>query len=231
VNSAADNPGAISPLVYDPDCRRCHRLAHFLDAVHAAHPTYFCKPVPPFGSEQARLLVVGLAPGLHGANATGRPFTGDWCSDLLYGTLYAYGFAKKPQSLSVNDGQALIDCRLTNAVKCLPPDNKPLPQEVATCASFLEQEMRQLQPRIIVCLGAVAHRAVLSALPLKALGLTPSALKFGHGAEHQVGQVHLIDSYHPSRYNTNTGRLTAPMFEAIFARVRELLAPLGGPVV
>jgi uracil-DNA glycosylase family 4 len=212
---------AVSPLSYDPNCRRCGRLAAFLDAVHLSHPTYFCKPVPSFGSEQARVLVVGLAPGMHGANATGRPFTGDWCSDLLYGTLHKTGFAKRPQSLSRDDDQALIDCRLTNAVKCLPPDNKPLAQEVASCASFLAQEMRELQPQVIVCLGAVAHSAVLGVLPLKELGLTRAALKFGHGAEHQVGRVLVIDSYHPSRYNTNTGRLTAPMFEAVFARVRD----------
>lgn len=211
--------------VYDPACRRCERLAAFLDQVKTGHPEYFCKPVPPFGSAQAKVLIVGLAPGLHGANATGRPFTGDWCSDLLYGTLHAFGFAKNPRSLSRTDDQELINCRLTNAVKCLPPDNKPTPAETRTCSSFLSAEITSLNPRIIVCLGAVAHGAVLRCLAERHPSIRPSQFRFGHGVVHAVGDdaasLHLIDSYHPSRYNTNTGRLTPEMFAAVFAKVRE----------
>ena len=215
------------PAVYDAQCRRCARLANFLISVQHQHPGYFCKPVPPFGSEQAEVLVVGLAPGMHGANATGRPFTGDWCSDLLYGTLYQFGFARNPQSISAQDDQELINCRLTNAVKCLPPDNKPTSQEVAACAGFLRAEISALSPRIIVCLGAVAHDAVLKSLPLEAWGLRKNQFKFGHAAEHRVGDRLLIDSYHPSRYNTNTGRLTPEMFAAVFQKVKRYLDQSG----
>lgn len=215
------------PSIYDPTCRRCDRLAAFLDQVKAGHPEYFCKPVPPFGSTPAELLIVGLAPGMHGANATGRPFTGDWCSDLLYGTLHAFGFASRPQSLSRTDDQTLLNCRLTNAVKCLPPDNKPTTAEVHHCARYLAAEIAALQPKVIVCLGAVAHNAVLRCLAQSHPGhpgIRASQFKFGHGAEHvvplQAASVVLIDSYHPSRYNTNTGRLTPEMFSAVFAKVR-----------
>lgn len=207
--------------VYDPDCRDCSRLAQFLDQVKSQHPTYFCKPVPPFGSARARLLVVGLAPGMHGANASGRPFTGDWCSDLLYGTLHAYGFAKNARSLARDDDQELIDCRLTNAVKCLPPQNKPTPAETKTCAKYLAQEIKSITPEVIVCLGAVAHDAVLSCLAVDQPTIKRSAYKFAHAAVHEVAGLRLIDSYHPSRYNTNTGRLTAEMFSAVFALVRQ----------
>jgi uracil-DNA glycosylase family 4 len=207
--------------VYDPDCRDCSRLAQFLDQVKSQHPSYFCKPVPPFGSARAKLLVVGLAPGMHGANASGRPFTGDWCSDLLYGTLHAHGFAKNPRSLSRDDDQALIDCRLTNAVKCLPPQNKPTPAETKTCAKYLSQEIKSVQPQVIVCLGAVAHDAVLSCLAGNGRLIKRSAYRFAHAAVHEVAGLRLIDSYHPSRYNTNTGRLTAEMFSAVFAIVRQ----------
>ena len=210
-----------SPAVYSADCRDCPRLAAFLDQVRNQHPTYFCKPVPPFGSEQADLLVVGLAPGMHGANATGRPFTGDWCSDLLYGTLYAYGFARKPQSIARDDDQELINCRLTNAVKCLPPANKPTPAETKTCAKFLAAEIAELSPKVIVCLGAVAHDAVLQCLAKDDPSIKRSQFKFGHGAIHQCGPYRLIDSYHPSRYNTNTGRLTPEMFAAVFEKARQ----------
>ena len=207
--------------VYDPDCRDCSRLAQFLDQVKSQHPTYFCKPVPPFGSARAKLLVVGLAPGMHGANASGRPFTGDWCSDLLYGTLHAYGFAKNARSLARDDDQELIDCRLTNAVKCLPPQNKPKPAETKTCAKYLAQEIKSITPEVIVCLGAVAHDAVLSCLAVDQPTIKRSAYKFAHAAVHEVAGLRLIDSYHPSRYNTNTGRLTAEMFSAVFALVRQ----------
>lgn len=210
--------------VYDPDCRDCPRLADFLDTVREAHPEYFSKPVPPFGCDQASLLIVGLAPGMHGANATGRPFTGDWCSDLLYGTLHAFGFATHPQSLSCDDDQQLINCRVTNAVKCLPPENKPLPIEVQTCARFLAKEIAVVNPRVILCLGAVAHQAVLGCLAATTPGLKKSQLRFGHGAMHRVGDRMVIDSYHPSRYNTNTGRLTPEMFRSVFAQIKTLLA-------
>jgi uracil-DNA glycosylase len=211
--------------IYNEHCRDCPRLADFLDHVKAKHPSYFCKPVPPFGSDTARLLVVGLAPGMHGANATGRPFTGDWCSDLLYGTLHRYGFAKRERSISRDDDQALIDCRLTNAVKCLPPDNKPSTQEIKTCLQYLEREIALLQPKVILALGAVAHNAILRALSrcqarCQTPCLTPSRYKFAHGAEHMIDRLVLIDSYHPSRYNTNTGRLTPAMFDAVFAAAR-----------
>jgi uracil-DNA glycosylase family 4 len=211
---------AWSDQIYRVDCRDCPRLAGFLDQVHLEHPDYFCKPVPPFGSQQADLLVVGLAPGLHGANATGRPFTGDWCSDLLYGTLHAYGFAKKPRSISRTDGQELLNCRLTNAVKCLPPANKPTPAETRTCARFLAAEIDELKPSVIVCLGAVAHDAVLQCLAAANPGIKRSQFKFGHGAVHHCAGRTLIDSYHPSRYNTNTGRLTPEMFAAVFEKAK-----------
>ncbi|MEY3982101.1 MAG: hypothetical protein RLZZ281_970 [Pseudomonadota bacterium] len=212
--------------MYDPNCRACARLATFLDTVHAQHPRYFCRPVPPFGSDAAQVMVVGLAPGMHGANATGRPFTGDWCSDLLYGTLHAHGFATRPQSISRDDDQRLINCRLTNAVKCLPPGNKPTLEEVKTCSRFLANEITELQPQIIVCLGAVAHDAVVRCLANGDPSIKRSQIKFGHGREHVVGRVRLIDSYHPSRYNTNTGRLTPEMFTQIFTRVRKLVDEL-----
>lgn len=212
--------------IYNEYCRDCPRLATFLDQVKAEHPTYFCKPVPPFGSDNARVLIVGLAPGMHGANATGRPFTGDWCSDLLYGTLHRYGFAKRERSISRDDDQALIDCRVTNAVKCLPPDNRPTPFEIKTCLKYLQNEIAALNPKVMVALGAVAHEAALRALsgvPIddgqpKVIRL--SSYKFAHGAQHHVANRVVIDSYHPSRYNTNTGRLTPAMFDEIFAAVR-----------
>jgi uracil-DNA glycosylase family 4 len=209
--------------IYDMQCRQCPRLAEFLGLVQQENPSYFCKPVPPFGAENAAVLVVGLAPGMHGANATGRPFTGDWCSDLLYGTLHRYGFASKPQSLSRDDDQRLINCRLTNAVKCLPPANKPTPAETKTCASYLAHEIAALSPRVIVCLGAVAHDAVLQCLAQRLGKLRRADFKFAHGAVHACGALQIVDSYHPSRYNTNTGRLTPEMFAAVFAKVREIV--------
>lgn len=209
--------------IYDPGCTRCERLVHFLADVKAKHSHYFCKPVPPFGAAQAQLMVVGLAPGMHGANATGRPFTGDWCSDLLYGTLHRYGFASKPHSVSSDDDLKLIDCRLTNAVKCLPPANKPLPAEAKACATFLRHEIASLAPKAIVALGAVAHDAVLRCLAEHQSGWRRASYRFDHGAEHVISGLRLIDSYHPSRYNTNTGRLTPEMFDRVFARARAVI--------
>jgi uracil-DNA glycosylase family 4 len=205
---------------YDPDCRRCPRLAGFLDEVRAKYPDYWARPVPSFGAADARFVVVGLAPGLHGANATGRPFTGDWCGPLLYSTLHRHGFAAKPDSDHVGDGQALIDCRILNAVKCLPPANKPELDEIRRCNSWLATEFAQL-PRLtaVLALGTIAHRAVL-----EGFGLKLSAHRFGHGATIALPNgATLFDSYHVSRYNTNTGRLTDAMFDAVVGSVRQHL--------
>ena len=209
--------------VYDASCRQCPRLASFLDQVKAKHGQYFCRPVPPFGPEQAGLLVVGLAPGMHGANATGRPFTGDACSDLLYGSLHAQGFASRPRSVSADDGLQMIGCRITNAVKCLPPDNKPIGSEVANCRPYLSAEIQLVKPKVILCLGSVAHAAVVRSLDLGSVGQKPKDLVFGHAAEHQVGSLIVLDSYHPSRYNVNTGRLTEAMFVQVIGRARRLV--------
>jgi uracil-DNA glycosylase family 4 len=206
---------------FDPGCRRCERLAGFLDEIRGRHPGYHCRPVAPFGSIAHRLLIVGLAPGLHGANRSGRPFTGDHAGILLYRTLHAHGFASAPESVSAGDGLRLIDCRITNAVKCLPPANKPLPAEVLRCNPFLAAELRSVpEGGVIVALGGVAHGAVL-----RALGMRPALARFAHGAEHELPRRRLLlDSYHCSRYNTQTRRLTAAMFDGIFARARHLLA-------
>lgn len=209
-----------STTLFDPACRQCPRLAGFLDEVRARHPGYHCRPVAPFGSIRHRLLVVGLAPGLHGANRTGRPFTGDHAGILLYRMLHAHGFASRPESVAADDGLRLRDCRITNAVKCLPPGNKPMPAEMHRCNPFLAAELAALpKDAVIVALGTVAHAAVL-----RAGGLKVSALRFSHGAEHRLpsGQM-LLDSYHCSRYNTNTRRLTPAMFNRVFARARHLL--------
>jgi uracil-DNA glycosylase family 4 len=205
---------------FDPDCRRCSRLAAFLDAVGKRHPDYHCRPVAPFGSALHRLLIVGLAPGLHGANRTGRPFTGDHAGILLYRTLHAHGFASRAESMSKDDGLRLLDCRITNAVKCLPPANKPLPAEVRQCNAYLVAELDALPASaIVVALGGIAHAAVL-----RAAGLKPAQARFAHGACHVLpGKRALLDSYHCSRYNTQTRRLTADMLDSIFALARHLL--------
>lgn len=207
-------------MMMDPDCRRCARLAEFLDTVRSDHPAYFARPVPPFGAPGARLLIVGLAPGMHGANASGRPFTGDYAGILLYRTLHEYGFASRPESVSRDDGLLLCDCRITNAVKCLPPQNKPLPAEIRQCNDFLRAELTTLPERaVILALGRIAHEAVLRAQDEK--------LKdhiFAHAAEHELASgLRLLDSYHCSRYNTQTRRLTEEMFRAVVARARSLL--------
>jgi len=198
---------------YDPECRRCPRLAGFLDTVRAAHPAYFCRPVAPFGDPAAALVVVGLAPGMHGANATGRPFTGDYAGVLLYETLHAYGFASQPQATRRDDGLRLAGCRITNAVKCLPPENKPLPAEVRCCNDFLAADLRQVPAGgAILALGRIAHDAAL-----RATGRTRRAFAFAHGARHALDDgIALFDSYHCSRYNTNTRRLTPEMFRTVF---------------
>jgi len=207
--------------IFDMGCRRCPRLAAFLDAVKLEHPDYTCKPVPPFGAPKARLLIVGLAPGKHGANRSGRPFTGDHAGILLYATLFKFGLATGPQSVSVEDGLMLNDARITNAVKCLPPANKPLPVEIKTCNDFLRAELdKSRELRAILALGAIAHDAVL-----RAHGSPAKQFKFAHGAEHAIGRGRvLVDSYHCSRYNTQTRRLTTAMFEAVVERATVLAA-------
>lgn len=215
MNGAAD---AGTP--FKPRCRLCPRLARHLEAVRSAHPGYHCRPVAPFGSARHRLLVVGLAPGLHGANRTGRPFTGDHAGILLYRTLHGLGFASAAESVSRDDGLRLVDCRITNAVKCLPPGNRPLPDEVRRCNPYLVAELRSLPgDAVVVALGTVAHGAVL-----RATGLPASRFRFVHGAEHRLPNgLRLLDSYHCSRLNTNTGRLTAAMLRRVFARARHLI--------
>jgi len=206
---------------YDPACRRCARLADFLAAVRSEHPAYWCRPVPPFGAAAARLVVVGLAPGMHGANASGRPFTGDHAGILLYGTLHACGFASQPDGAACDDGLRLVDCRITNAVKCLPPGNKPTPGEVRLCGDYLAADLAELPAGgAIVALGRIAHEAALRALARK-----PGVFAFAHGKRHTLGQDRvLFDSYHCSRYNTNTRRLTPVMFRAVFAAAAAHLA-------
>ncbi len=205
--------------VFDKSCRACPRLARFLDDVRSRYPDYYCGPVPPFGAPDARFMIVGLAPGMHGANRSGRPFTGDHAGILLYQMLHKYGFASRDHSESVDDGLELIDCRITNAVKCLPPDNKPVGAEINTCNTFLANELATLpEGSVVVALGGIAHRAIM-----KAIGLRQVDYKFAHAALHDMGDFQVLDSYHCSRYNTNTRRLTEPMFDAIFAQARELL--------
>jgi uracil-DNA glycosylase family 4 len=209
-----------SSTSYNPDCRACPRLAAFLDDVKAGNPGYFCKPVPPFGDAHPELLVVGLAPGMHGANRTGRPFTGDHAGILLYETLFKFGYATRPVSESADDGLKLIRCRISNAVKCLPPENKPLPDEIRMCNGFLRAELARLpKSTALLALGLIAHSAVLMALKLK-----KSAFPFGHGTRHALpdGRT-LFDSYHCSRYNTQTRRLTAEGFGSVFAAIRDHL--------
>ena len=207
-------------LSYDQQCRRCPRLAGFLDEVKLEHPDYFCRPVPPFGDAQARLLIVGLAPGMHGANRSGRPFTGDYAGILLYQTLHKFGFASLPVSTSADDSLRLHGCRISNAVKCLPPQNKPETSEIKSCNPFLANELAKMPAgSIVLALGNVAHQAVLMAR-----GVKRSAYTFAHAARHQLpGGITLFDSYHCSRYNTQTRRLTADMFESVFAQIRQEL--------
>ncbi|MEN9559096.1 MAG: hypothetical protein RLZZ502_307 [Pseudomonadota bacterium] len=196
-------------------CVKCPRLANFLSAGRDKYPNYFCRPVPSFGASRPRLLIVGLAPGWHGANATGRPFTGDYCGTLLYQTLHRYGFASQPMSLP-GDALQLLDARLTNAVRCVPPENKPTPLEVSTCNQYLLEELQDLpEGALVLALGVVAHQAVI-----KAQKLRQAQHKFSHGAVHALPGFTLFDSYHVSRYNTNTGRLTEAMFHQIFDAIK-----------
>lgn len=201
------------------DCPLCSRLVDLRHAARSREPTWHNAPVPSFGTVDARLVVVGLAPGLRGANRTGRPFTGDYAGELLYATLKRYGFAAGEFLARPDDGLMLVDCLLTNAVRCVPPQNKPTPAEIATCRRFLSATLADLpRARAVVVLGRIAHDSVV-----RALGGRLAAHPFAHGARHRLGPVALFDSYHCSRYNTNTGRLTAEMFEAVFGAVRRFL--------
>jgi uracil-DNA glycosylase family 4 len=203
------------------DCPLCPRLVAYRMANAAAEPGWFNGPAPSFGPSAARLLVVGLAPGRTGANRTGRPFTGDFAGELLYATLTRHGWGRGMFRADPADGFVLVDAMVSNAVRCAPPENRPLPAEIATCNGFLAARMRAL-PRLaaIVALGRIAHEAVL-----RARGLRPAAHPFAHGARHQVDGVTLFDSYHCSRYNQNTRRLTPEAFDAVFAAVRAHLGP------
>jgi uracil-DNA glycosylase len=219
-SSSVDPAGPTMNSIFDINCRRWPRLAAFLDTIRHQQPEYYCKPVPPFGDPKAHLLIVGLAPGMHGANRTGRPFTGDHAGILLYGTLYKFGLASAPTSTDTTDGLTLRNARITNSVKCLPPLNKPTPQEIKVCNAFLQAELEQSpEARVVLALGAIAHTAVL-----RACGLRVAEYRFAHGAEHGLpgGRI-LLDSYHCSRYNTQTRRLTAAMFETIVERALALV--------
>ena len=204
----------------EADCRICPRLAGYRDANRTANPVWFNGAVPSFGGIDARFLVVGLAPGVRGANRTGRPFTGDFAGMLLYATLLKFGFASGTYAADPNDGLVLNDCRVTNAVRCVPPANLPTPAEITACNPFLARELAAMpQLRAVLALGGVAHKAVL-----RARGLKGSHVPFAHGALHPLpGDLLLADSYHVSRLNTNTGRLTTPMFEAVVADIRARL--------
>jgi uracil-DNA glycosylase family 4 len=209
------------PLIPDHDCQLCPRLAAFRTEARAKFPDKFNAPVPSFGDLDAELLIVGLAPGLKGANFSGRPFTGDFAGELLYGTLIKYGFAKGEFKARPDDGLKLVNCRITNAVRCVPPENKPIGAEINTCRQFLDSQIESMPNlKIIVSLGLVSHNAVL-----KSCGEKLSAFKFTHKAIHhlQNGLI-LIDSYHCSKYNTSTKRLTEPMFHEVFQLTCEKLA-------
>jgi uracil-DNA glycosylase family 4 len=214
--SAAGALSAASATEPDRNCPLCPRLAEFRATSRAKEPAWFNAPVPSFGDPNGRLLIVGLAPGLQGANRTGRPFTGDYAGDLLYATLLEYGFAKGRYQARPDDGLKLVDCRISNAVHCVPPQNKPLPAEINTCRQFLAANIAAM-PNLcaIVPLGRIAHDTLL-----KTLKLRNAAAPFAHGAVHQVGTLKVYDSYHCSRYNTNTGVLTPAMFRQVFAKVR-----------
>ncbi len=206
--------------IFDLNCKKCARLSGFLENLRQDYPDYHNLPVAPFGVKQPQLLVVGLAPGMHGANATGRPFTGDHAGILLYETLYQYSFSIAPVSVSKMDGLKLIQCCITNAVKCLPPENKPSTSEINECNQFLRHEITSIKKEaVILALGTIAHKAVLRAFDYK-----QSKYKFSHGAQYQLdNNFILLDSYHCSRYNTQTKRLTTDMFQQIFQQARIII--------
>src|ERR1700759_814551 len=206
------------PAAPSKDCPLCPRLAQFRAENRAKHPDWFNAPVPSFGPLDAKLLIVGLAPGLQGANRTGRPFTGDWAGDLLYGTLLKLGLAKGDYEERADDTLTLVDCRIANSVRCVPPQNKPEPSEIKTCRQFLISELETLpNVKVILALGKIAHDSVLKTLDAKI-----SAHPFKHGAIYEIGKFQLISSYHCSRYNTNTGVLTTEMFETVVAKAKRL---------
>ena len=206
--------------VFDAGCVLCPRLAKFLETTRNKHPDYYALPVPPFGDAKAQLVVVGLAPGMNGANRTGRPFTGDYAGVLLYATLHKFGFANQPEGASPDDGLRLKGCRINNAVKCVPPQNKPLPEEIRTCNRYLSADLtRTREDTVVLALGRIAHEATL-----RCFGLKLKDYVFKHGAEHELpGGRTLLDSYHCSRYNTQTKRLTPAMFEKVVGRARKLV--------
>lgn len=210
---------------FSTDCRACPRLAGFLDQVRAEHPHYHALPVSSFGETGSRFLIVGLAPGMHGANRTGRPFSGDYAGNLLYGSLHKFGFSSSGEPLdtagNANPALSLRSCRITNAVRCLPPQNKPEPNEIRTCNAYVAEELALLPTgSAIMALGTIAHQAVLMALQLRKIEYA-----FGHGARHALpGGLMLFDSYHCSRYNTQTKRLTTAMFEKV---IEDIASHLG----
>lgn len=211
---------SLNTAVFDLNCRACPRLSRFLDETKEKYPDYHSRPVPPFGVAKPKLLIVGLAPGMHGANATGRPFTGDHAGIILYEMLFQHGFSNKPVSVSLKDGLKLKHARITNAVKCLPPENKPIGEEINTCNRFLVEELKKSDKQaVILCLGLISHKAVI-----KALGLKQSDYPFKHAAQYNLDDGRqIMDSYHCSRYNTNTRRLTEAMFSDVFKQIRSEL--------
>ena len=204
---------------FDQGCKKCPRLTAFLAEVKLKYPEYYCQPVAPVGVAKPKLLIVGLAPGMHGANATGRPFTGDASGILLFETLHKFGYSNKPKSVSLDDGLKLKRCRITNVVKCLPPQNKPTAEEIKTCNNFFLQELNALKSKtVVLALGSIAHDAVLRALKLK-----KKDYPFGHENVHELpNDLWLVDSYHCSRYNTQTKRLTTEMFHSVFKTIAKL---------
>ena len=212
-------PARPAPAEPAPDCPLCSRLVAFRTRWRGLEPEWFNSPVPSFGPLGARLLIVGLAPGLKGANRTGRPFTGDYAGELLYATLRDYGFGRGTYAARPDDGMELIDCRITNAVRCVPPENKPTTAEAATCRHFLKATVAEMGSlRAIMALGRIAHESVVTAL-----GARPAAVPFTHGGAHALGAITLYDSYHCSRYNTQTRRLTADMFRGVVGAIRARL--------
>ncbi len=211
---------SIKSSEFDPDCRLCPRISRHFDDIRSVYPSYHCGPVAAFGDKKPRLLIVGLGPGLHGANATGRPFTGDHAGILLYQMLYEFGFSNQAIATHKNDGLKLHNCRITNAVKCLPPANKPLPTEIKNCNSYLQAELAALHDKLVIlALGRVAHEAILSAMNLR-----KKDYPFAHNAVHEISSVsYLLDSYHCSRYNTQTRRLTEDMFRKVFSTATRLI--------
>lgn len=217
--------GSAAPAAsYDSSCKRCPRLASYLAQTRYECPSYWARPVPSFGDPRPRILIVGLAPGMHGANRTARPFTGDHAGILLYQSLYDAGLSSRAVSVSADDGLELRSARIANAVKCVPPQNKPLPAEIRCCNEYLANEIRELTSvRVFLALGRIAHEAVLLALKLPRAGFV-----FAHGGEHPLNAAQvLLDSYHCSRYNTQTRRLTAAMFREVLARACELADLVG----